>query len=334
MSLTVALIGAGIISSEHLKAISRMKELQAIAVADIDEAKVKEVSREYNLIGYVDYRELVQNENPDIVVISLPHFLHKDAAIFCARNGCHILLEKPMALNTQECDEILQAALDHDVQLMIGHIQHYFPENDVAKKMIHEGDLGELVQITETRHMNYFKQDRPAWFLERDKAGGGIMMNLGAHSIDKIQWLLNSRFSRVMSNLSFHSRHLGISSDIEGSGLMYLETEKGVPVTISISGYEVVPKHITELIFTKGMMKVEVGKGVYVSQGGSYSQVPTPSDKSPFEKQFMELIDAIQGKRILENSGSYGKSVVNVIQGIYESHERRNIIEINEVGVD
>ncbi|KGX90440.1 Gfo/Idh/MocA family protein [Pontibacillus marinus] len=334
MSLRVALIGAGIISSEHLKAISRIEELQAVAIADIDEAKVNTASREYDLIGYLDYRDMVQKEKPDIVVISLPHFLHKDAAIFCARNGCHILLEKPMALNTLECDEMIQVASDHDVQLMIGHIQHYFPENDVAKKRIHEGILGQLVQINETRHMNYFKQDRPAWFLECDKAGGGIMMNLGAHSIDKIQWLLNSRFSRVMANLSYHHRDVEVSSDIEGSGLVYLETENEIPVTISISGYEVVPKHVTELIFTKGMMKVEVGKGVYVSQGGSYAQVPTPSDKSPFEKQFMELIDAIQGKRILENSGTYGKSVVSVIQGIYESHESRNMIEITRGGVD
>ncbi len=329
MSLSVVLIGAGIIATEHLSAITNIEELCAVAVADIDVAKVEKIKREYDLIGYLDYREMVQKESPDIVVISLPHFLHKEVAIFCAKNECHILLEKPMALNARECDEILQAASEYGVQLMIGHTQHYFPENEVAKKLIHEGDLGQLVQINETRHMNYFKQERPQWFLERDKAGGGIMMNLGAHSIDKVQWLLNTYFSKVMANLSYYSSDLGMTCDVEGSGLVYLETEKGIPVTLSISGYEVVPKHDTELIFSKGMMKVELGNGVYVSRNGSYTSVPVTSNKTPFEKQYMELIHAINGKRSLENSGSYGKSVVKVIQGIYESHEKKKIIEIN-----
>ncbi|MGK5508594.1 Gfo/Idh/MocA family protein [Brevibacillus formosus] len=312
----VAVIGAGDIAGHHLRALAEMKQLQGVAIADIQLDRAHEAGRRHHLAPYADYREMVLKEKPDIVVITLPHYLHKEAAVWSAGQGCHILLEKPMALNAAECEEIIQAAKRSNVTLVVGHTQHFKPENRKAKEMIAQGSLGKLVMINDTRHLHYFREGRPDWFFEKAKAGGGIMMNLGAHSVDKIQWLTGSRIVRVKASLS----HFGGRGDIEGSGLAFLETSTGVAATVSQSGYRGVPKDETELIFTDGMLKLASGKGLWQSDGGEFRQVELERETDPFALQFTQLLAAIESGNEPDCSGEYAKSVVSVIESIYLSH--------------
>jgi len=313
----VAVIGAGEIAKFHLQAMTEIKQLQAVAIADVVLDRAIVAGNWFQIAAYADYKEMVQREQPDIVVITLPHYLHREAAAWSAEQGCHILLEKPMALNAWECEEIIQAVRRSQVALMIGHTQHYKPENRKAKELIAQGSLGELVMINDTRHVHYFREDRPSWFLEKAKAGGGIMMNLGVHSVDKIQWLTGSGIERVKASLSY----FGDKGDIEGSGLVYLETSTGVAATISQSGYRGVPRDETELIFTSGMLKIVSGKGVWLSDGGEYRRVELEEKTNPFTLQFIDLLEAIETGVEPDCSGEYAKSVVSVIEAIYLSHQ-------------
>ncbi|WP_035531866.1 Gfo/Idh/MocA family protein [Halobacillus kuroshimensis] len=321
--LNVGVIGGGLIAKEHLQAIQSLDELQAVALAEIDSSKRDALAEEFRLNGYTDYKQMIHETTPDIVIITLPHHLHKEAALFSAQQGCHLLLEKPMALNSKDCEEVLAAATEHNVQLLVGHIQHYFQENKRAKRVIHELKLGELVFINEKRHLNYFTADRPEWFLDPDCSGGGIIMNIGAHCIDKIQWVVNEPFTKVTANLSY------TSPGIEGAGLLHMETESGIPVSVSISGYNPVPKQLTEFVFTNGMMKVEIGKGVWVSKGGKYEQVYASNLDHPFQEQLTELVNGITGKAPIENTGVYGKSIIQVIESIYQSDQESRAVRVS-----
>lgn len=312
----VAVIGAGDIAKHHLRALAEVKQLQGVAIADIQVDRAHEAGEQFQLTPYADYREMVEKEKPDIVVITLPHYLHKEAAVWSAGQGCHILLEKPMALNRVECEEIIHAAKRSKVTLMVGHTQHFKPENRKAKELIALGSLGKLVMINDTRHLNYFREGRPDWFFEKAKAGGGIMMNLGAHSVDKIQWLTDSRVVSVKASVS----HFGNRGDIEGSGLVFLETSTRVAATVAQSGYRGVPKDETELIFTEGMLRLASGKGLWRSDGGEFRQVELEEDVNPFTLQFIELLGAIESGTEPDCSGEYAKSVVSVIETIYLSH--------------
>lgn len=321
----VAIIGAGGIAKGHLEAVVKINALDLVAVADISKEKAEEAAVHYNISAYTDYKEMIQQEKPDIAVITLPHFLHKEAALFCADAGCHMMLEKPMALSVQECDEIIAAVADNNVQLMVGHTQHYLPANRKAKQLLAEIDLGELVMVNDHRHVNYFSSSRPDWFLEKSQSGGGIMMNLGSHSIDKIQWLTNSRMQKIWSRLSFH----GDRGNVEGSGVLMLETEQGVPVTIAQSGYKGYTKNETEFVFTNGKMKLQAGSGLWISREQEIEKVDISTQTElPFVLQYNDLIDAIVGKRPLECDGHYGKSVIAVVEAIYTSHETGTVVTI------
>lgn len=204
--LKVAVLGAGAIAGQHFDAIRRTDGFVACAVADIQLERAQAIAETYGIAAYSDYQELIRQERPDVVVIALPHFLHRETAIFAAENGCHLMLEKPMALNVAECDDIMEAASKADIRILIGHTQHYMAENIHAKRIIESGELGEIVMINDVRHLNYFQDTRPQWFLEKDKSGGGILANLGTHSIDKIQWLMDSSVRKVSAAVSHHGK--------------------------------------------------------------------------------------------------------------------------------
>ncbi|CAM4398204.1 putative dehydrogenase [Paenibacillus endophyticus] len=92
LELKVAVLGAGAIANEHFDAIQATDGLCACAVADVQWDRASEMAKQHGVNAYLDYREMIRIEQPDIAVIALPHFLHKESALFAAEHGCHLLL--------------------------------------------------------------------------------------------------------------------------------------------------------------------------------------------------------------------------------------------------
>lgn len=315
--LMVAVLGAGAIASEHFEAIRATKGLTACAVADIHLGRAAEVADSYGIQAYQDYREMILQQRPDIAVIALPHYLHKESAVFAAENGCHLMLEKPMALSVLECDRIIEAGRLAGIRILVGHTQHYTAENRQAKSIIQSGELGKLVMIHDTRHLNYFRDTRPQWFLEKEMSGGGILANLGTHSIDKIQWLTDRSVRRLNASASFY----GSRGNVEGSGMIFMELDGGVPAVIVQSGYIGATRNETEIIFTGGMLKLETGEGLWISRGSSYEKVETMIKTDPFEQQYSDLLQAILNQQDTSCTPEYARNVIAVLEAVYRSAE-------------
>ncbi|MFS0723612.1 Gfo/Idh/MocA family protein [Paenibacillus sp. 1P07SE] len=313
--LKTAVLGAGKIADSHFEAIRAVDGFAACAVVDIDKDKAHAFGERYDIRAYTDYREMFDKECPDVAIIALPHFLHREAALYAAARGCHLLLEKPMALDVQQCDDILAAVREYNVRLLIGHTQHYFAENQRAKEILRSGELGQLVMINDVRHVQYYSDNRPEWFFQKKLSGGGILTNLGAHAVDKIQWITDSRVRSVKASLSRH----GARGDVEGSGVIYLELDNGIPATISQSGYAGASRNETELVFTGGMLKLVTGSGLWISRSGAYEPVEMAAAADPYELQYIDLLMSIRERQESYSSGEYGRSVVAAIEHIYRS---------------
>ena len=93
-----------------------------------------------------------------------------------------------MAMTAAECDNMIAAAEKNGVKLAVGHVQRYFAAYGEVKKLVENGHYGKLCMITDVRNTNYL-QNRPKWFLTKNLSGGGIVMNFGAHSLDKIMYV-------------------------------------------------------------------------------------------------------------------------------------------------
>ncbi|MFS0723603.1 Gfo/Idh/MocA family protein [Paenibacillus sp. 1P07SE] len=315
--LRVALLGAGIIAGAHLEAIAATSGVMACAVADIDQAKAGELAERFGILSYTDYRDMLREERPDIAVIALPHFLHKEASLAAIAYGAHLMLEKPMALSTAECDAIITAAEQAGIRVLVGHTQHYIAENIEARKWVRSGELGTLIMIQDNRHLPYFRASRPAWFLDKARSGGGILANLGTHSIDKIQWLTDSAICRVSAMTSHHADR----GNVEGSGMIFMRLQSGVAATIVQSGYPGEVRDETELIFAGGMLKLATGRGLWISRGGPYEPLAVPQTATPFERQYAELAAAIREGRETDCPPAYARGVIGVLEAVYRSAE-------------
>ncbi|MDI4649124.1 Gfo/Idh/MocA family protein [Cohnella hashimotonis] len=316
-ALRTAVIGGGAIGLRHLEALAQVEELEACAVVELNEAQRHALAAQFGIRAYASMETMLEAERPALAIVALPHHLHVSAALLCIEYGCHLLLEKPMANTVADCDRIIEAAERRGVQIMVGHTQHYLPENRAAKSWLAGGELGQLVMAHDIRHVNYFREDRPAWFFDREAAGGGIMMNLGAHSIDKLQWLTDSRVLRVKAALTY----LGGRGNVEGSGMLMLALSGGFSATIVQSGYAGAARSETELIFAGGMLRIVAGEGVYVSRGGTYEPIEVPASEAPLVLQLRDFCRCLRTGEEPECSGAYSRSVIETLESVYRSHE-------------
>src|SRR5699024_8158639 len=118
--------------------------------------KADELANLFQVESYQYYQDVLKIKKPDIAVIAVPHFLHKEVALNCIEQGCHVLLEKPMAMNVKECNMIIDASKKNNVCVMVCHTQQYMSENKKVKEIIESGRLGEIIMVNDRRYIYYF----------------------------------------------------------------------------------------------------------------------------------------------------------------------------------
>lgn len=309
----LGLVGCGIISANHIEAISVIDDAVITAVCDINEENLKRACEEAAAIGYRDYKEMLEKEELDLVVINLPHGLHCEVACYCAMKGVNILLEKPMAISTAECDEIIKACKDNNVMLWVGHPNRYTPTIMFAKQLVDSGELGELVSYNEIRNVNYFADTRPRWFLNKKMSGGGIMINLGAHSLDKIKYYTGSSIESITGKI-----HIREGYDCEDSAQVFVRMKNGVTGTVNLTGHTAAIDLKESLYLTKGEIRVNCDGTVdYCGADGVFKKKECEGP-SCITNQMIDVIKTMrEGKYEPVVSGEYGREIIHAIKKLY-----------------
>lgn len=128
-----------------MKAVKFNNNAEIKAICDIDIEKAEQLAKEMGVSSYyTDYRKLLEQEDIDVVVIATPDQIHPEQTIAALQAGKHVLCEKPMALSIEECSTMIEASNSTGKKLMIGQICRYTPGFKLAKKMIDDGEIGEL----------------------------------------------------------------------------------------------------------------------------------------------------------------------------------------------
>ena len=157
---------------------------------------------------YDDYREMIEKESLDGVVIASPDFLHEEQAIFALEHKVAVYLEKPVALSIAGCDRILEAAYRNRTKLMVGHNMRYMNFTRKMKELIDAGTIGEVKTIW-CRHFISYGGDAyfRDWHADSTKSNS-LLLQKGAHDIDIIHWLAGGVTRRVsgIGNLSVYDK--------------------------------------------------------------------------------------------------------------------------------
>jgi predicted dehydrogenase len=195
--VNVGIIGTGSMGAIHLSNCVRLKTTKVIAVADISKGALSHAKKLGVKNLYNNYEDLLKDETVDAVIISLPTFLHAEAAIKSAEAGKDILLEKPMTRDVAEAEQVVSAVKSSGVKFMVGYPIRFTESFANQKKEIDSGKLGHI-QIAVANHIStgpFFARNSgdapqpvPSWWFNKKLTGGGALIDLGCHIIDLLIW--------------------------------------------------------------------------------------------------------------------------------------------------
>jgi len=192
--IRVGVAGLGRMGKLHFLNALRNKDVNVVAIADARRSNRKDAEK-YKVKIYDDYRKLIGTEDLDAIIISLPNFLKKESIAYAAEKNLAIFVDKPLARNFGEAEEIVNIVKMKNVPLMVGVNYRYFESVQKAKKIVEEGSIGDVVIATSELIMNgpfshpLVPTPVPEWWFDKKKAGGGALFDLGYHLIDLLHWM-------------------------------------------------------------------------------------------------------------------------------------------------
>ena len=185
-------VGAGIFGT-HRRALEETAA-KLVAVSDVDVSRGQPIAEEMGCAFYADHQAMLADTQPEVAVIITPHPYHASIAIDCLNAGCHVLVEKPMAVHVAEADAMIEAAARANRFLAVNFQQRFRPEIQAAHKLVQQGQLGEIQHVqmvaTWTRTAVYYALApwRGTWRGE----GGGVLLNQAPHDLDILCYLLGT----------------------------------------------------------------------------------------------------------------------------------------------
>ena len=192
--LRVAIIGCGGISQTHMAAYKEIPEVELVGFCDINPAKLTEYQEKYGVKPeqcFEKWDDLFKAVKPDAVDICTPNGVHCPAALAAAAAGCHIMVEKPMAMNPDECEQMIAAAKKHKVKLAVG-FQHRF--NSKTDFLVNARDKGQFGNVMFVKCQALRRRGIPNWgvFGQKELQGGGPMIDIGVHVVEMAHYFMGS----------------------------------------------------------------------------------------------------------------------------------------------
>lgn len=180
--LKIAVIGCGLIANaRHLPTYKRIKNVEVCAVCDVNETIAKKTATDFGISNvYADVSKMLSVEEPDIIDICVPPQVHTSVALEAIENNCNVIMEKPMALKTSDCDLMLNAARKKGVKLCVNHNYLFYHPFIEAKKLIADGAIGDFVGMR-----IFLSTPKPDMIDLKDhwyhKLPGGVIGETGPH---------------------------------------------------------------------------------------------------------------------------------------------------------
>jgi predicted dehydrogenase len=188
-AVKVGLIGVGFVGDIHASSIQQfVPEAEVIAVASATPAKAERFAHERGIPrAFADYRKLLAMDEVELVLIAVPNDLHARIAIDAAAAGKHVVCEKPLCRTLDEANRMIAACREAGVLLLYAEELLFAPKYVRAKTLVDEGALGEVFLA---KQMEEHPGPHEGWFWDVDRSGGGVLLDMGCHSIEFTRWVL------------------------------------------------------------------------------------------------------------------------------------------------
>lgn len=199
--LRYAVIGTGVMGKNHVRTVHDMPELDLAAVCDANLDAAAAIAKPFDCPVYHDLERMLDECAIDAVSICVPTTKHVEVARACMQKGKHVLIEKPIAPSVEDGRELQRLAREHNVQMMVGHIERFNPAVRTVHEMLARGDLGRVVTVIARRVGVFPPQIRDA----------NIAVDLAIHDLDIVNYLLGELPCEVIAGKS--RNHIELRED-------------------------------------------------------------------------------------------------------------------------
>lgn len=332
MTLKTAVIGVGSMGRNHARVYWEMPEADLVGVSDLDHDKAQGIADHYNTRAYSDYRQLLDEQQPDAVTVAVPTIHHLEVALDVIQRGIDLFIEKPIAFSVEEGQQIISAAEDKGVKLFIGHIERFNPAVIALKDHITRGDLGRVFQIDAHRQGPFPSRINDV----------GVVIDLAVHDLDIMRYITGSEMVRVYAETErrIHSQYEDLLT-----GLVRLDD--GTVGTLTINW--LTPTKIREILVTgeRGLYRVDlltqdlyffenpVANGLEwdnlrmlrgVREGAMTRFVITK--KEPLRSEQEAFLAAVRGEIPVAVTGQDGLRVVEIAQALIASGKDNRAVKV------
>lgn len=238
----------GIAMGKHLPALAKLDNVKITAFYDIDKERALKGLDQFGAPGakvYEDYHDLLAAKL-DVVHICTPNNSHATIAIEALQAGKHVMCEKPMATTAADARRMVAAARAAGKKLTIGYQQRYRPDSLYVKKLVEQGELGDIYYA---KALALRRRGVPTWgvFLDKGIQGGGPMIDIGTHALDLTLWLMNNYEPEYAVGAAFYklgARPNAVNSwgpwdpakfEVEDSALGFVKFKNGAALVLETS---------------------------------------------------------------------------------------------------
>jgi predicted dehydrogenase len=201
----VAIIGAGkIVQVGHIPNFQSIPNVTVEALCDVNEERVKAIAAEKNVPhSFTDYKKMLAEVKPDITVIATPNIFHKPMAIDALNAGSHVLCEKPLALTYADAKAMMDLAASKGLVLNVGSHYRWSDAIRAAKAQGNAGFFGEIYAVRTVWHRRSGIPGFGSWFTRKELAGGGSLLDIGIHALDRALYLMDFPQPLTVSGITF-----------------------------------------------------------------------------------------------------------------------------------
>jgi len=343
--IRVGIIGTGgIATAAHIPSYQKVEGVEVIAACDIIESVAKEVAEKFGIPKiYTDYRKMLQKEELDAVSVCTPNYVHKDPTIAALKAGVHVLCEKPIGMNAKEGAAMVTASRETGKKLQIGYCSRFGSGPQALKRFIDAGELGEIYYA---RTQALRRRGIPGWgvFGQKDKQGGGPLIDIGVHILDLTLWLMGHPKPVAASGQCYTK--FGTRKDVIGlMGQWDTETFTVEDFAVGLVRFDNGATLSIESSFAANIEKDIFSAAILGTEGGCQTHPPmifkeehkTLTDVKPYGLKDVDIylaeiqafIDAIRSDTEVLIPGEDGLMVAKIMDAIYKSSDLGKEVKID-----
>ena len=332
--MKIAFAGAGYIINIHARAVKAQKDVELTAVVEKFSDKSAALAQKFQIKDqYHTVEEMLKAGGVDALVIGTPNFLHAPQAIAALRAGVHVMVEKPMAMNTREAEKMMEASAKSGARLMVAHCWRF--DEDVLWLKKESEKLGKIIR---TKGYGVHTHWGPSgWFTQKEFAGGGAMADMGIHALDTARFLLGDpKPLSVYAKIGTHYKDF----DVDDTGLIIVEWDNGVTSYIESGWWQPHadgPEAATQLYGTEGfgqlfptqleLPNIKTQKIDLVKSGFKFPR-NEHCPQSMYDAQMAHFIDCIRKNKTPTPGALEGLMNMKVVDAAYKSSKTGKVVKI------